>query len=174
MAALAGAAVLLTLSLLLFPTFVKVRTALARAQGARLVAVAQSAVGQLPDSLAIALGSRASDSAAISASVRSVIRRIRVANNDVLGAGNELLGLDIVARDGTGQFHYVLQSERMTTSGDPWTPADLLDELVSNRQSGSTTVYDANGDEVLAAAVPIVAANRRVVGAVVADRKSVV
>ena len=41
---------------------------------------------------------------------------MRVANSDVLGAGNELVSLDVVARNATGQFHYVLQSERATSS----------------------------------------------------------
>ena len=108
MAALAGAAVILTLTLLLYPTFLKVRSALARGQGARLVAVAESVTEQLPDDFVLALGWGVSDSVAVSPAVRDAVQRARVANSDVLGAGNELLSLDIVARNATGQFHYVL------------------------------------------------------------------
>ena len=47
-AALAGAAVIVTLSILLMPTYGRVRSALARAQGERLAAIANSAAAQLP------------------------------------------------------------------------------------------------------------------------------
>ena len=172
MAALAGAAVILTLTLLLYPTFLKVRSALARGQGARLVAVAQSADEQLPDDFVLALGWRVADSAAITPMTRDAVRRARIANNDVLGTGNELVSLDVVARDVTGQFHYVIQSERATSSGEPWVAVDLLDELVSSAQSGATNVYDASGDAVITGAVPILAADRRVIGAVVATGRA--
>ena len=172
MAALAGAAVILTLGLLLYPTFLKVRSALARGQGARLVAIAQSANEQLPDDFVLALGWRVKDSLAATPAVRDLVRRVRVANNDVLGAGNELLALDVAARDPAGQFHYVLQSERMTSAREPWTPADLLDELVAAGGGGATNVYDASGDAVLAAAVPIMTADKRVIGAVIATGRA--
>src|SRR6476661_664417 len=55
MAALAGAAVLVTLAVLLAPTYSRVRAALARAQGERLVAIARSVAEQLPDDLSAAL-----------------------------------------------------------------------------------------------------------------------
>ncbi|MEO7713455.1 MAG: hypothetical protein ABIV10_11115, partial [Gemmatimonadaceae bacterium] len=48
MAALAGAAVFLTLGTLLAPTYGRVRAALARAQGERLAAIANSAAAKLP------------------------------------------------------------------------------------------------------------------------------
>src|SRR6202022_945802 len=96
----------------------------------------------------------------------------RIENNDALGAGNELLALDIAVRDNTGQFHYVLQSERMTTAGEPGSPADQLDEVVAVGQSGATSVYDVAGDHVLAGAVPIAGPDRRVVGAVVATGRA--
>jgi methyl-accepting chemotaxis protein len=172
MAALAGAAVILTLALLLYPTFLKVRSALARGQGSRLVAIAQNADEQLPEDFVLALGWRVTDSLATSPVVRDAIRRARVANNDVLGAGNELLSLDLAARDVDGRFHYVLQSERMTTAGESWSPVDLLDELVASGGSGATSVYDANGDPVLAAAVPIMTSDKRVIGAVIATGRA--
>ena len=172
MAALAGAAVILTLTLLLYPTFLKVRSALARGQGARLVAVAQNANEQLPEDFVLALGWGVSDSAVATPLAREAVRRVRVANNDVLGAGNELLSLDVVARDATGQFRYVLQSERATSAGEQWVPVDLLDELVTSARNGATNVYDASGDPVIAGAVPILAADRRVIGAIVATGRA--
>lgn len=172
MAALAGAAVILTLTLLLYPTFLKVRSALARGQGARLVAVAQSANEQLPDDFVLALGWGVTDSIGATPMVHEAIQRVRVTNNDVLGAGNELLSLDVVARDARGQFHYVVQSERVTSSRETWVPADLLDDVVAGGQSGATNVYDANGDPVIAGAVPILAADKRVIGAVIATGRA--
>jgi len=172
MAALAGAAVILTLALLLYPTFLKVRSALARGQGARLVAVAQSATEQLPDDFVLALGWGVSDSVAVSSTVRDAIQRTRVTNSDVLGAGNELLSIDVVARNATGQFHYVLQSERASSTHELWVPVDLLDEAVASGQGGATNVYDASGDPIIAGAVPILTADKRVIGAVIATGRA--
>ena len=172
MAALAGAAVILTLTLLLYPTFLKVRSALARGQGARLVAVAQSANEQLPDDFVLALGWGATDSLGATPMVHEAVQRVRVANNDVLGAGNELLSLDVVARNAKGQFHYVVQSERATSSREPWVPVDLLDEVIAGGQSGATNVHETSGDPVIAGAVPILAADKRVIGAVIATGRA--
>jgi methyl-accepting chemotaxis protein len=172
MAALSGAAVLVTLGVLLFPTYVHVRGALARAQGERLVAIARSSADQLPSEFVKSLSSSRADSTTVPGAVREIVRGARVANNDALGSGNELLALDVAARNATGQFHYVLQSERMTTAGDPWTPDALLDELIAAGGSGATGVYEVNGDEVLAGAVPLVSSDRRVVGAVIATGRA--
>ena len=171
-AALAGAAVIVTLSILLMPTYGRVRSALARAQGERLAAIANSAAAQLPPTFATALETTARDSLVIPATVRDVIRRLRIENNDALGAGNELIALDVVVRDPKGPFRYVLQSERMTSAGDVWSPADLLADRVANGRSGATGVYDVNGDQVLAGAVPIVNADNKVVGGVVATGRA--
>lgn len=172
MAALAGAAVVVTLSLLLYPTYLHVRAALARAQGERLAAVARSALSQLPDEFPSLLAEGARSSDAASPPVRDAVRAARIANNDVLGAGNELLSLDVAAREPTGGFRYLLQSERMTTSGEPWTPVDLLDEQIASGQGGATTVYEINGEQVLTGAIPIITANKRVVGAVIATGRA--
>jgi methyl-accepting chemotaxis protein len=172
MAALAGAAVLVTLAALLVPAHRQVRNALARAQGERLLAIARSVSDQLPGDFAAALSVRARDSSAVTPAVRDLIRRARNDNNDALGTGNELLALDIVARDAKGHFRYVLQSERLTTAGEPWSPADQLDEVVAVGQSGATSVYDVAGDNVLVGAVPIAGPDRRVVGAVVATGRA--
>src|SRR5256714_5078838 len=174
MAALAGAAVLVTLAVLLVPACARVRAALARAQGDRLVAIARSVAAQMPPEFAASLASRTRDSVAVPPAVRDLVRRARVENNDVLGAGNELLTLDIVARDPSSKFRYVLQSERMTSSGETWTPADLLDETVAVGQWGATSVYELEGDAVLAGAVPITTPPpaHKVVGAVVATGRA--
>ncbi len=172
MAALAGAAVLVTLGALLAPTYGRVRSALARAQGERLAAIANSAAAQLPPDFAAALTTAARDSLAIPAVVRDVVRRSRIDNNDALGAGNELIALDVVQRDPRGQFRYVLQSERMTTAGDVWSAADLLTQRVAEGRGGATGVYDVDGDKVLAGAVPIVNGANTVVGAVIATGRA--
>jgi methyl-accepting chemotaxis protein len=172
MAALAGAAVLVTLGIMLWPAYTRVRGALARAQGERLAAIANSAAAQLPPEFAAALGSTPRDSLAIPTAVRDVIRRSRIENNDALGAGNELIALDVVARDPKGSFRYVLQSERMTTSGDVWTAADLLTDRVAAGRTGATGVYEVDGDRVLAGAVPIVNAEHKVVGGVIATGRA--
>ena len=173
MAALSGAAVLVTLGIMLAPTYGRVRSALARAQGERLAAIANSAASQLPADFAAAMGSTRRDSLVIPAAARDVIRRSRIDNNDALGPGNELIALDVVARDkARGGFRYVLQSERMTTAGDAWTADDLLVERVAAGRSGATDVYDVDGDKVLAGAVPILDAGNKVVGAVVATGRA--
>jgi len=172
MAALAGAAVLVTLGALLAPTYGRVRSALARAQGERLAAIANSAAAQLPPDFAAALTTAARDSLVIPAVVRDVVRRSRIDNNDALGAGNELIALDVVQRDPRGQFRYVLQSERMTTAGDVWSAADLLTQRVAEGRGGATGVYDVDGDKVLAGAVPIVNGANTVVGAVIATGRA--
>ncbi len=171
MAALAGAAVLVTLGILLAPTYQRVRTALARAQGERLAAIASSAAALLPPEFAAAMGTTSRDSLVVPAVARDVIRRSRIDNNDALGAGNELIALDVVVRDRQGQFRYVLQSERMTTAGDVWF-ADALSERVAGGRSGATAVYDVDGDQVLAGAIPIVNGSGKVVGAVVATGRA--
>ena len=172
MAALAGAAVLVTLVVLLGPAYVQVRTALARAQGERLVAIARSVADQLPPETAATLAARTRDSAAVTPAVRELVRRARIDNNDAMGAGNELLALDLAAHDGAGRFHYVLQSERLTTAGDVWDPADQLDEIVGGGQPAATGVYQVEGDNVLAGAVPITTPDHKVVGAVVATGRA--
>ena len=172
MAALAGAAVLVTLGVLLVPTYGRVRSALASAQGSRLAAIANNAAARLPEELASAMASARRDSLVIPALVRDVIRRSRIENDDALGAGNELIALDVAMRERNGQFRYVLQSERMTTAGDVWSAADLLSERVANRRSGWTGIYTVDGDQVLAGAVPIVDGTNRVVGAVVATGRA--
>ena len=172
MAALAGAAVLVTLGVLLVPTYGRVREALARAQGERLAAIANSAAAQLPPDFAAAMGTTRRDSLVVPPAVRDLIRRLRIENNDALGKGNELIALDVVAREPRGQFRYVLQSERMTTAGDVWSAADLLTERIASGRGGATGVYDVDGDQVLTGAVPISNADNKVVGGVVATGRA--
>jgi methyl-accepting chemotaxis protein len=171
MAALAGAAVLVTLGLLLAPAYQRVRGALARAQGERLAAIAGSAASQLPPELAAAMSTTARDSLVVPVAARDVIRRLRIENNDALGAGNELIALDVAARDARGDFHYVLQSERLTTSGDVWSVPELTDAVAAGR-AAKTSVYAVEGDQVLAGAVPVMNADHKVVGAVIATGRA--
>ena len=172
MAALAGAAVFLTLGTLLAPTYGRVRAALARAQGERLAAIANGAAAKLPPEFVAALGTTRRDSLVVPALARDVIRRSRIENNDALGAGNELIALDVVIRERNGAFRYVLQSERMTTAGDVWSAEDLLTDRVAGGRGGATGVYDVDGDQVLAGAVPVLDAANKVVGGVVATGRA--
>ena len=64
MAALAGAAVVLTLGVMLLPTYARVRSALARAQGERLVYLARATALAIPG-----------DSSLSGPSARELIRR---------------------------------------------------------------------------------------------------
>src|SRR5688572_9588416 len=101
MAALAGAAVVLTLGVMLLPTYARVRTALARAQGERLVYLARATAFAIPG-----------DSSLSGPGARELIRRARVDNAHVLGAGNELLAIELVSRDSAGRFHLAANSDR--------------------------------------------------------------
>jgi len=101
MAALAVTAVALTLAVLLFPTYARVRSALARAQGERLAYVARATALSIP-----------ADSDLAGGHVREVIRRARVDNSASLGDGNDLLAFEVVGRDAEGRFHLVANSDR--------------------------------------------------------------
>src|SRR4051812_31656709 len=96
MAALAGAAVVVTLSVLAVPTYGIVRAALARAQGERFIAIARGAESALPEDFAPSLGT--ATQAALPPQVRDLVRRIRITSAQQLGDGSELLGVDILLR----------------------------------------------------------------------------
>jgi hypothetical protein len=110
MAALAGAAVVVTLCVLAVPTYGIVRAALARAQGERFIAIARSAESALPDDFAPTLGG-ATD-VTLPQAVRDLVRRIRISSAQQLGDGSELLGVDILVRTANGRFRYLLHGDR--------------------------------------------------------------
>jgi methyl-accepting chemotaxis protein len=155
MAALAGAAVVLTLVVLLFPTYARVRSALARAQGERLVYLARATALGIPG-----------DSVLTGAYARDLIRRARVDNANVLGAGNDLLAIELVSRDSAGRFHLAANSDRELVPSGIWSPPDRLDDAVAAGRAGPTGIYDFGLDRALSAAAPIIS-NQRVVGALV-------
>ena len=155
MAALAGAAVVLTLGVLLFPTYARVRSALARGQGDRLVYLAR----------ATALGING-DSALGSAYARDLIRRARAENANVLGDGNDLLAIELVSRDSAGVFHLAANSDREQVPAGLWSPPDRLDQTVAAGRAAATGIYDFGLDRALSAGAPIMS-NDRVVGALV-------
>jgi methyl-accepting chemotaxis protein len=170
MATLAGAAVVVTLCVLAVPTYGIVRSALARAEGERFVAIARSAESALPEDVAPALG--ATGAVVLPAEVRVLVRRIRISSAQALGEGSELLGIDIVARTTDGGFRYLLHGDRQASVNERWLPIDHLDAALVAGQSGATGVYEQDGESVLSAAVPITADNRRVVGAVIATGRA--
>ena len=160
MAALSGAAVVLTLGVLLLPTYAHVRGALARAQGERLAYIARTtALGIHGDS------SLASDAA------RELIRVARADNATALGPGNALLAIELVARDSAGRFHLAANSDREEVPAAPWSPPDHLAEEVAANRVGATGIYDFGLDRAISAAAPIVS-NQRVVGALVVTARA--
>jgi methyl-accepting chemotaxis protein len=160
MAALAGAAVVLTLGVMLLPTYAHVRGALARAQGERLVAIAH----------ATALGVRG-DSSLASDAARAVISAARADNATALGPGNGLLAIELVSRDSAGRFHLAANSDREEVSATEWSPPDQLAEGVAAGRSGATGIYDFGLDRAISAAAPILS-NHRVVGALVVTARA--
>ncbi len=166
MSALAGAAVLLTLIALLAPTYLSVRSALARAEGERLIAIALAAELQLPADVVLTLATRG-DRASATSVAYTVLRRVRRANDDLLGAGSQLLTIDLAARDSSSApLRIVARSESEGSSGAQYAVAAPLLSALESGRAGATPVYDLNGDAVLSAAVPLLAADGRVLGAV--------
>ena len=155
MAALAGTAVVLTLAVLLFPTYARVRSALARAQGDRLVYVARATAFGFPG-----------DSDLAGAHARELIRRARIDNAGLLGEGNDLLAIELVERDSTGRFHLVANSDRDMVPNGEWSPPGGLAESVAAGRADATGIYDFGLDRALSAAAPILS-NQKVVGALV-------
>jgi methyl-accepting chemotaxis protein len=169
MAVLAGAAVVVTLGVLAVPTYGIVRAALARAQGERFVAIARGAGDALPEDFAASMGSAAP---VVPPQVRDLLRRIRISNSQTLDEGSALLGVDLVARTADGSYRYLLHGDRPVGPADAWTPPDRLAATLDEGRTGSSGVYDLDGESVVSAVVPITAENRRVVGAVVANGRA--
>ena len=155
MAALAGAAVVLTFVVMLLPTYARVRSTLARAQGERLVYVARAAALGIP-----------SDSSLTGAYARDLIRRARSEYGGALGAGNDLLAIELVARDSAGRFQLAANSDREHVPSGVWTPPDRLAESVTAGRAGATGIYEFGLERALSASAPILS-NQRVVGALV-------
>jgi methyl-accepting chemotaxis protein len=167
MAALAGAAVIVTLLVLLPPTYGRVKLALAHAQGERLAAVARSAVALIPSDARAALGADRADSAALAEQTRAALRAVRRANTATVSGGDELLEIDVVGRASDGRLHYLLHDGEGAGPNEGWTAPDRLDLALADGHAGTTGVYDDNGESRVAAGLPIVLGDNRVVGAVV-------
>ena len=171
MAALAGAAVFVTLAVLVVPTYGRVRANLARAQGDRLAVVARAAANALPDDFAATVATSAADTTTFPATGAPALRAVRNANAESFGAGSELTAIDVATKSATGRFHYVLRSEGGPLHDD-WIPENDLDATIIAGHSGATGVYDADGESLLTAAVPVVGSDKRVVGAVIATGRA--
>ena len=155
MAALAGAAVVLTLGVMLLPTYARVRSALARAQGERLVYLARATALGIPGDMSLS-----------GPAARDLIRRARVDNAHFLGAGNDLLAIEIISRDSAGRFHLAANSDRELVPTAQWTPPDRLAESVAAGRASATGIYDYGLERALSAGAPILS-NQHVVGALV-------
>jgi len=170
MAALAGAAVVVTLSALALPTYRGLRTALARAQGERLMAIARSAESTLPSEFSSGLGS--AGTTPLPSQVRDLVRRIRVSNAQSLGEGSELLAVDILVRSSDGRFRYLLQGNRTAVGEEYLVPRDRLDAVLGEGHPASTGIFELEGESVMSGAVPITGENRAVIGAVIATGRA--
>ncbi len=160
MAALAVSAVALTLVVLLFPTYARVRSVLARAQGERLVYVARATALAIP-----------ADSNLGGGRVRDIIRKARVDNSASLGDGNDLLAFEVVARDSTGRFYLVANSDREKVPDGEWNPPGDLADAVNAGRAAASGLYEYGLERAISAAVPIVS-NQQVVGALVATGRA--
>jgi methyl-accepting chemotaxis protein len=155
MAALAGAAVLLTLGVMLLPTYAHVRHALARAQGERLVYLARATALEMRGEPALA-----------TPATRDLIRRTRAEKANALGSGGELLAIELVSRDSAGRFRLVANSDRDDVPAAEWSPPDHLAGDVAAGRSGASGIYEYGLESAISAAAPIVS-DQRVVGAIV-------
>jgi methyl-accepting chemotaxis protein len=160
MAALAGAVVVLTLVVVLFPTYARVRSALARAEGERLASVATATAFAL-----------AADSALDRPAAHASIRRARVENATVLGDRGELLAVELAARDSAGRFRLVANSDRDQVPGGLWSPPDEIEGLLTAGRAGATGIYEYGLERALSGAAPILR-GRQVVGAVVVTARA--
>ena len=160
MAALAGSVVVLTLAVLLFPTYARVRTALARAEGEQLASLAHATALAIP-----------TDSSLTHSSAREVIRRARVENAAMLGDRGELLAIEVVARDSVGPFRLVANSDREQVPGGLWSPPDRLDAQVSAGHTAVSGIYDYGLERALSGAAPVHAGGH-IVGAVIVTARA--
>jgi methyl-accepting chemotaxis protein len=98
--------------------------------------------------------------------VRDLIRRARVDNSATLGDGNDLLAIEVVARDSEGRFHLVANSDRDQVPDGEWSAPGDMAEAVAAGRSFATGIYDFGLDRAISAGVPIMS-NQRVFGALV-------
>jgi methyl-accepting chemotaxis protein len=166
MAALAGGAVALTVAFLLVPAFSDVRSALTRAEGDRLLAVARGVADELPAPALVPAGADRSAVSDIEDAFREPLRRARAANAQARDGEDNGLDLIAVARDSAGRFR-VLGHTAQSTS-DLWTPPEQLTAMLTSGRAGVTDIYEIDGEPFVSATVPLLAADRRVVGALVA------
>jgi len=140
---------------MLLPTYARVRSALARAQGERLVYLARATALGIPGDMPLS-----------GPVARDLIRRARVDNAHFLGAGNDLLAIEIISRDSAGRFHLAANSDRELVPTAQWSPPDRLAESVAAGRASATGIYDYGLERALSAGAPILS-NQHVVGALV-------
>jgi len=165
MASLAGAIVLVTLVVLLVPTYVRVRTSLARAQGDGLLVIARALESQLPTDLTVSPPQGGIDSTGRMEALGALLATVR-AQNEGAGVGGAGLSLDLVVRDSVGRFRYLARSD-----GDldaVFAPAPAVVEAITAGRAVSTGLDQSNGEPVVMAAAPLSRAGRPLVGAVMA------
>ncbi len=82
-------------------------------------------------------------------------------------------GIDVVAasRDSVGRYHVISRTSGGGFS-DLWTPPEPVMAAVAAGRAVATEIYDLNGDPYISATAPIVASDRRAVGAVVVSARA--
>ncbi len=171
MAALAGGTVLVTFAILLAPVYGHVRSSLSRAQAERLLSIGRAAVAQLPASIPpLLLSPSTLDSA--EAVARDPLLRIRAENAQSLVGADEGLFIDLVVRDSAGKYRYVARGDAAGGTGGEWTAPPGLDDALISGRPGATGLHDLDGESVITVATPVLAADRRVAGAVITTSRA--
>src|SRR4029079_668826 len=95
--------------------------------------------------------SSAAEAAVAAPEARALIRRVRADNASVLGAGNDLLAIELVSRDAAGRFHLTANSDRAHVPTTVWLPPDRLDAILAAGRAAATGIYDYGLDRALSA-----------------------
>lgn len=164
MAALAGAAVFLTLLVLLVPIYTRIRAAALQSQRDRLLQAVRMAESQLPPDIVDSLGSLA-PSSDVPGRARNALAPVpRAGGGDV--APVDTLGLALLARGVSGAFRVVAQADAEGARLDELLP--LLPEHLASGRLARIGPLETAGGALLAVALPLLSRDGRVRGAVLA------
>ena len=157
MTALGAAAIITTLIVLLVPVYFQGRASLSNLHGQRLAAIAKSAVVSIPAESLDVIASRGNNTAAFT-SARMTLRRLWTINT-----GEQVVltnGIAIVRQPTASatRFSYLVHSS--WSAGQPqyrstWTPVPELVDSIRVRRAAFTSVYEADGEQLLTAVAPV-------------------
>ena len=168
LALLSALAVLLTLAIVVVPSYASSESELAQAHGLRLLAIARTTAAMVPAESLDVVASRDGRTGSAFVYGRSLLARLWRANGgDVSQLAN---GLAIVRREGS-RYRYLVHSS--WRAGAPqynqrWVPPrELTESLAQGRGSYSPIYTDSNGVRQLTAAAPILRPTGSVAGYVI-------